>query len=220
MSAETGLDPDIVSYTTERGISEVLHFTTNKGLLGIFATQALRSRDRLETDEYIEHIFAPNCENRLKDADWTDFVSMSISRVNGRMLGVSENWHSTEGIWWVVLSFGAELLAHPGVHFTTTNNTYHACVQRGSGLIALRRLFAPSVEWGWYGYKKVRSPSMPPSWTTDPQAEVLYPGELELELLQSIYVREEERVDDVRSLFGAFPAVPRVSVSHRPEVFQ
>jgi hypothetical protein len=220
VTASNEIDAEVVAYATDREITEVLHFTTNKGLLGILASGALRSRDRLEEDKYIEHIFAPNCQNRLKDAEWTDYVSLSISRVNGRMLGVSEEWHSSEDIWWAVLAFDASILAHPGVYFATTNNTYKQCVRRGQGVAGLRALFAPTVEWGWYGSKKVRWTGMPRAWPTDPQAEVLYPGEIGVDLLKAIYVREEERLDDVHGLFGALRNSPRPPVAHKPEVFQ
>lgn len=214
------VDPEVMALVTAKGIGEVLHFTTDRGLLGIFATKTLLSRARLEKEKHIEHIFAPNCENRLKDPEWTDYVSMSISRVNGRMLGVSEKWHESDGRWWAVLSFDVTLLGDPGVFFATTNNTYRDCVQRGQGADALKKLFAPAVEWGWHGSKHVRTATTPPAWTTDPQAEVLYPREVPIGYLRAIYVREHERLDDVRGLFGVFRGIEQVPVECRPEVFQ
>ena len=115
----------VAAYAAERGITEVLHFTTNNGALGILATGFVLSRDRLAKEQYIEHIYTPNCPSRHKDSDWTDYVNLSISRVNGRMLGISSGrWHATQDLWWVVLAFDGSLLAHPDVHFVTTNNTY------------------------------------------------------------------------------------------------
>lgn len=213
-------DAAVAAYAAERGITDVLHFTTNKGALGIFATGLILSRHRLSKEKYIEHIYVPNCSNRLKDILWTDYVNLSISRVNGRMLGVSENWHRTEDVWWVVLKFDASLLADPGVYFVTTNNTYANCLRRGTGVDGLRALFADSVEWGWYGDRCRRYPGMPDSWTTDPQAEVLYPGQVPVAWLRAVYVREDEHADTVGGWFQFFPAVPRVPVEHRPEVFR
>lgn len=221
MSSGQAKTDEITTYVAERGITEVLHFTTGNGMLGIFATGAVRSRDRLDADNYIEHIYTPNCTDRLKDADWTDYVNLSISRVNGRMLGISANsWHNDGETWWAVLAFDRSILTDPGVYFTTTNNTYHNCVERGMGAPALRKLFAGSVEWGYYGSKKTRYQGMPLEWTTDPQAEVLYPGELSISKLTAIYVRDGENVDHVHGLFAIFPQVPRVPVTVRPEVFQ
>ncbi|GAA4593756.1 hypothetical protein GCM10023194_58840 [Planotetraspora phitsanulokensis] len=214
------LDLSISEYVSGRQIQEILHFTTNKGLLGIFATGAVLSRDRLAKEDYIEHIYTPNCSDRLKDAAWTDYVNLSISRVNGRMLGVSKTWHATEDVWWAILSFDASLLVHPGVHFTTTNNTYSACVQRGIGVNSLAALFADSVEWGRYGSRFHRNSRMPASWTTDPQAEVLYPQQVPIGTLRAIYVREEEHIDTIRGWFPLFPKISPVPVEYKPEVFQ
>jgi hypothetical protein len=100
------IDQEVATLVVERGITEVLHFTTAPhGLVGICATGAVRSHDRLEEDKYIEHIYAPNCADRLKDAEWTDYVNLSISQVNKYMLDKSQDWHPPEtGIWWAVLS--------------------------------------------------------------------------------------------------------------------
>jgi hypothetical protein len=210
----------VAAYAAERGITELLHFTTNNGALGILATGFVLSRDRLAKEQYIEHIYTPNCPSRHKDSEWTDYVNLSISRVNGRMLGISSGrWHATEDLWWVVLALDGSLLTHPDVHFVTTNNTYHNCLKRNTGVEGLRALFAHSVEWGWQGSHVTRYRGMPDAWTTDPQAEVLYPGQVPIELLRAIYVREEEHADTVRSWFPIFQVLP-VPVEYRPEVFQ
>lgn len=207
------------AYVTGRSITEVLHFTTNKGLLGIFATGDVLCRDLLDSEQYIEEIYTPNCIDRLKDADWTGYVNLSISRVNDHMLGRSVRWHSTEDVWWAVLAFDVSMLANTGVYFTTTNNTY-PCVQRDTGVIGLRALFAESVEWGYYGSRKHRYSRMPDAWTTDPQAEVLYPERVPLRLLRAVYLREPEHVDHVAGWLPIFPDVPRVPIVPKPEVFQ
>ncbi|MCA1702463.1 MAG: DUF4433 domain-containing protein [Actinobacteria bacterium] len=214
------VDSAIEAYARRRGITEILHFTTDKGLLGIFATGAVLCRDLLDNDKYIEEIYTPNCNNRLKDAEWTGYVNLSISRVNKYMLDRSEIWHSTEDLWWVVLAFDVSLLSNPDVYFTTTNNTYRPSVKHDTGVSGLHALFADSVEWGYYGCRKSRYGGMPRSWTTDPQAEVLYLERVSVGLLRALYVREPEHIDHVAGLMSIFPAVPRVPIRYRPEVFQ
>nr|WP_272956584.1 DarT ssDNA thymidine ADP-ribosyltransferase family protein [Kribbella solani] len=197
-----------------------MHFTTHQGLLGILATGLLKCRDELSEDEYLEHIYTPNCSDRLKDADWTGYVNLSISRVNADMFKSSKKWHlDDDGVWWAILVFDATLLAHAGITFATTNNVYPV-VQRGTGLAGLQALFNDVVPWGYYGSKKYRSAQLPDHYTTDPQAEVLYPRALPVESLRAIYVYEEEDVDAVEALLGMFPVGPQVNVEHRPEVFQ
>jgi ssDNA thymidine ADP-ribosyltransferase, DarT len=209
----------VEAYAAARGITEVLHFTTNKGLLGIFATGAILCRDQLDVEQYVAAIYTPNCDDRLKDADWTGYVNLSISRVNKYMLDKSEGWHSTKDLWWAVLAFDVSILAHTGVHFTTTNNTY-PCLQRGTGVSGLHASFADSVEWGYYGYYRHRYPGMPTAWTTDAQAEVLYPGRVSVRLLRAVYLREPEHVDHVRGWLSIFQGVPSVPIAYKPEVFQ
>lgn len=212
-------NPTMVRYIAERGITEVLHFTTNKGLLGIFATGDVLCRDLLNSEQYIEEIYTPNCSDRLKDADWTGYVNLSISRVNGHMFGKSVRWHSTEDVWWAILAFDVSMLLDTGVYFTTTNNTY-PCVQRDTGLNGLRSMFAGSVEWGYYGNRKYRHRGMPSAWTTDPQAEVLYPERVPARLLRAVYLREAEHFDHVAGLLSIFTDVPQVPILHKPGVFQ
>jgi hypothetical protein len=213
-------DEAVTAYAARRGVQEILHFTTNRGLVGILATGAVLSRDLLDSDKYIEHIYTPNCFSRLKDSEWTGYVNLSISRVNNWMLTKSQEWHETEDVWWAVLAFDTSLLADPGVYFVTTNNTYTSALKRGTGVSALQAMFAESVEWGYRGSRIYRRPDIIDAWTTDPQAEVLYPERVPADLLRAIYVREEEHVDTVRSMLACFQNAPDVVVEHKPEVFQ
>jgi hypothetical protein len=213
-------DTAVAAYAAARGITEVLHFTTAPpGMVGICVTGAVLSRDRLDRDKYIEHIYKPNTRDRLKDAEWTDYVNLSISRVNKRMLDSSENWHAADGIWWAVLSFDPVILTHPGVHFTTTNNTYTATVRRATGRDGLADMFSDKVPWGHYGAVDSRREDTPRHWTTNEQAEVLYPGELPLTYLRAVYVADPEHIDDANTWIRGFSTVPTVSVNHRAEIF-
>ncbi|MEU3046346.1 DarT ssDNA thymidine ADP-ribosyltransferase family protein [Streptomyces sp. NPDC006984] len=213
-SAET--KDTIGSIITSRGISEVLHFTTNLGLLGILGTSAILSRKRLPSEKYVEHIYTPNCSTR-KDYAWLDYVNLSISRINDSMFGASERWHEVDNVWWAALSFKAQILCDPGVYFTTTNNIYPS-VRRGTGADGLNALFAEVVS-GRYARPMARSVTQPTFWTTDRQAEVLYPGRISLDQLQGIYVREEHHLDDISGWFASFPSTPTVPVIYAPKVF-
>ena len=218
------LDDAVLDVVARRRITDVLHFTTNHGLLGIAASGALLSRDDLNESNEVEHIRRLNCDDRLKDTDWTGYVSMSITAVNTRMLGSSEGWQTRrEGgdiISWAVLSFDPEVLAHPGVHFVTTNNTYDAVLRRGTGAAALEALFGPAIKWGYYGSVMRRGSRHEPHEPTDPQAEVLYPVSVPLSYLRAIYVREEELIDHIAGIQAVFPDLTGVQVECRPQVFR
>ncbi|MRH92781.1 DUF4433 domain-containing protein [Nocardia sp. SYP-A9097] len=212
------MNPDILHLVHERGVSEVLHFTTNHGLIGILATSQLSCRDQLDEDKYLENIKLANCTVR-KDPEWTGYVNMSISVVNNEMLGTSQNWHRTGDVWWAVLSFTADILADDGVWFTTTNNTHTQTVRRGQGLEGLKNLYSEPIPWGHYGSKSWRR-GLPADRPTNPQAEVLYPGAVPLTKLQAIYVPQEEHLDQIEGWIAALHAARPVTVACRPEVFQ
>ncbi len=74
----------------KRGITEVLHFTTNRGLLGVLYSSALKSKARLTQDEQLEFILRPNAQVR-KDPAWLDFVNLSISAINSTYFQISSD---------------------------------------------------------------------------------------------------------------------------------
>jgi hypothetical protein len=206
---------DVLTAAIKRGITDIVHFTTIRGAVGILASRALKSRQRLPRDKYLEHVYRPNALDRSRDAAWLDYVNLSISRINDWMFETSEKWHIADGVSWVVLSFSPDILSHPGVVFATTNNIYPAC-RRAEGLAGFNQLFHDPVI-GKYFRTHSRA-GLPNHFTTDRQAEVLYPGEVELRHLQRIDVQAEEALDDINGALGALDH--RVAVRHAPEVFE
>src|SRR5437762_7449328 len=94
-----------------RGIIEVLHFTTNLGLLGILATRALKARELLDADDYLEFIFKANAP-RVRDRQYLRYVNLSISRVSAGFFGWSRARHRIDDVYWCILSFSPEILWH------------------------------------------------------------------------------------------------------------
>lgn len=197
-----------------RGIGEVMHFTTENGLLGVLDKRVVLSRHLLPADDRLEFILKLNAPNVL-DLEWDNYVNLSISRINSYFFRSSQNWH--DKVSWRILSFHPDILSHEGVYFTTTNNAYHDFVQRANGLEGLLALFADSII-GLRGRRFDRRHTTPLSCPTDIQAEVLYPGQLSTEYLQRIYVRNGEDVDLVRGQISA-TSHPDVSVIIDPSKF-
>ncbi len=202
----------------KRGIGEVLHFTTNEGLLGILLKKSLKSRKRLPEDNQLEYIFRPNANYR-KDEEWLDYVNLSISRINHQFFNVaSKNWHKSRDIWWCILSFNPVILLHEGVYFCTTNNMY-TDVQRSTGAKGLESLFNKRITQ--YESKCIgRDTMLPPHYTTCPQAEVLYPGEISTtEFLNRVYVNNAEAHDDI---CGHIAGVghPEIEININSEIFE
>jgi hypothetical protein len=213
----------IAEIIEKRNIEEVVHFTTNHGVLGMFADGRLLSRERLPTNKYLEHVYLPNASVR-KDPAWLGYISMSISRVNTRFFGFSQGWEREIETWWAIVALDSAILTHEGVVFTTTNNIYPSC-RRASGADGLEAMFAPEVA-GLYGGALKRTDDMPASWTTDDQAEVLYPAELPTSYLRDVYTATDEHADIVASQYEMLVAQgdasdPRseLPVHVRPEFF-
>ena len=205
--------PVILDAAERRGITEIVHFTTVRGAVGVLAAQALKSRARVSEDEYLEKVYRPNALFR-KDGAWSDYVNLSIERINEWMFQTSTRWHSDENNSWVVLSFHPRILSHPGVVFTTTNNIYPSC-ERVEGLSGFERMFAETVR-GYYSQLRTREGKLD-SWPTDRQAEVLYPGQVSCAHLQRIDVQLEQALETIHGAMGALDA--SVPIRHAPEVF-
>ena len=183
-----------------RNITELLHFTTNRGVTGTLAQGALLSRYRLPSESYLQHVLHVNSETRPeasyffdKSDNWLDYVNLSISEINRRFFLVSQRWHSQSEVWWAILSFDPVIATHENVVFATTNNSYDYCV-RAKGQEGFDRLFASSIRRkppSWVAIRGAREDRLP----TCEQAEVLYPGQVPVTFLRKIYVFEDDHHD-------------------------
>lgn len=182
-----------------RGIAEVLHFTTNKGCLGVLAMRALKARKHLSDEKALEFILQINAADRSRDTAWHGYVNLSISRINTHFFRTSGSWHRDKDIWWCILSFSSEILGHAGVHFSTTNNMYSGA-KRAVGPQGLEALFGSQILHFHSRYQSqsvVRNKNLPEHMTTCEQAEALYPGDVSTRFLQKIYVAEGTHADEV-----------------------
>lgn len=201
----------------KRDIKEVLHFTTNRGITGIIASQALKSKERLSKDKYLEHIVKLNCRYRNRDKAWHDYLNLSITSVNFNLFGISKNkWHKDMDGWWCILSFDPVILTHTGVYFTTTNNIYSSVI-RARGAEGLEGLFAKKVV-RWNGNICTRPNNYPENQPTCEQAEVLYPGELSISFLKHVYVAQQTHASAIESQFDLFNLKP-VQCIIKPDLF-
>jgi hypothetical protein len=184
----------ILEIIKKRGITEVLHFTTHRGLLGSLHSGAVKSRERLPAEVNLKFIYKPNAIYR-KDPAWLDYVNLSISRINSVFFATSCRWHRAEDLWWCIMSFDPETLTHSGVYFATTNNMYTG-VAHGAGAAGVESLFAARVV-RYNGNIAVRTTQLADNFTTCVQAEALYPDELSVKYLRRVYVETNEDQDEV-----------------------
>ncbi|NWD47484.1 DarT ssDNA thymidine ADP-ribosyltransferase family protein [Pseudomonas gingeri] len=184
----------------KRKISEILHFTSNHGLVGTLATKYLLSRRALPKNDHLAYIAAPTADKRQeaedyfnKDQDWLDYINLSISEINVNYFDFATKWHNhKDDRWWVILSFSPEILEHKGVHFTTTNNIYEH-VNRAPFNEGLEKLFNDTIKrkGSWTAYRRERASHL----ATCQQAEVLYPEQLDIAYLKAVYVRNGDEHD-------------------------
>ncbi|OUS34122.1 hypothetical protein A9Q94_17280 [Rhodobacterales bacterium 56_14_T64] len=218
----------IAAEIARRDISEVLHFTTNRGVTGSLHNRSLLSRPLLDEDQYLRHVLQLNWLDRPEESeffdksnDWLRFVNLSLSEINKRLFRLSQQRHNATDLWWCILSFDPIIMTHENVWFATTNNGYDRCI-RGEGSDGLDALFAQRVArksmgitgYPWNVNRLARVDSLP----TCEQAEVLYPEQVSLEYLRRIYVMEEEDHDMVAGLLTDFE-YEGVEVVVRPEKF-
>ncbi|WP_365344360.1 DarT ssDNA thymidine ADP-ribosyltransferase family protein [uncultured Sphingomonas sp.] len=213
----------IAELTASKGIQEVLHFTTNRGIVGTLASHSLQSRHRLPRDKYLEHILHVNAASRPearaffdKSQNWLDYVNLSISEINRRYFLVSQRWHEDKDVWWGILAFDPVIMTHEGVVFATTNNGYDRC-SRAAGEAGLEALFQPTIRRksnGWSVTRNQRVARLP----TCEQAEILYPGEVSTDYLRRVYVSEEDHHDQARGWLDEF-GLPNVDVLISPGKF-
>jgi hypothetical protein len=172
----------------ERGIERIVHYTSNRGVMGAVANGALLSREQVENDPGIAFIYEGIWER--KDHDWVDYISLSVSRINVDLFERSRK-HFPD-FWWAVMSFDVEILDHHDVWFTTTNNVYEEVLDRRQGLDGFEALFQESVAWGYRGSRHHRWPGQDRAWPTDRAAEVLYPTRLPLEFLRTLHLPDRD----------------------------
>ena len=92
----------------DRGVTDVLHFTTSDGLLGMLAAPfpQLLPRAQLAETKHLEYIIKYNSPTRV-DTEWFNYNSLSISEVNRFFFGCSFKKHPDA--FWAVLEFSADI---------------------------------------------------------------------------------------------------------------
>ncbi|NQZ52428.1 MAG: DUF4433 domain-containing protein [Moritella sp.] len=185
----------IQEIVSSRQISQVVHFTTNLGLVGILSLQSLKARGLLKDEEILKYILKYNSTYR-SDPAWTNHVNLSLSNINVEFFNYCKGWHSD--IYWCVLCFTTDILQHKKVVFTTTNNIYPSN-KRATGPEGLLAMFADQVT-GKRGAITIRDDDKIDNETTDIQAEVLYPRAIDIKYLTKIIVSSDEDSDNVSGL--------------------
>lgn len=202
----------VVAAANRREITELLHYTTRSGILGVLRTEQLLSREKLEVNEETAYIREPIWPKRIPR--WDDYVSLSVSQINSELHIQSKNRYPEQ--WWGILSFSIELLDHDNVWFATCNNLFPSC-ERNQQANGFEKIFANEVE-GKYQRLGRRSGSMSQSLPTDRTAEVLYPTKISISHLQCIYVSDPKHRAQIIAWFETF-SLKRIEIIVDTEKF-
>ncbi|MFD9515102.1 DarT ssDNA thymidine ADP-ribosyltransferase family protein [Streptomyces mirabilis] len=185
----------------DRKITEVVHFTTNRGLLGILVEGGCKARAHLDEDAYLESIYHANSKFRREDPRYWRYVNLSISEPNHRFLRKSsEDWWANEDLFWAVLSFDPVIMTHSGVLFSPSNMAYDG-ITPAQGPEAAEGLFGSRVPYG-FG-RTTQRVNKEPHQPTEPQAEVLYPDAVSTQHLLRVYVVTEHDAARANAIVSA-----------------
>ena len=217
-TSENVAHPKILAEICRLGIKRVVHFLPMNNLVGVLHAKALLCTARLPNCEKVRYVYEQNTRERW-DKQWTQFVSLSIERINLEFFLASQKKWQTEDNRWCILCFEPAILAHDGVTFATTNNTYSKVI-RGQGHRGFVQLFAPTVDGRLREAKVHRPANHKASWPTDRRAEVLYPNSVEFEYLNEITVRSAKDRSTVNGMFVGLNLVREPHITHNPEMFQ
>ena len=210
--------PEILAEVSRRGISRVVHFLTMANLRGVLSARVLLCTAKLPNCKQVRYVYEQNTRERW-DKKWTDFVSLSIERINREFFLASQRKRQTADNRRCILCFEPVILTHAGVLFATTNNTYSNVV-RGEGVRAFNRLFASTVNGRLRDPAKKRPADYKACWPTDRQAEVLYPQSVNCRHLKQIVVSSAEDEDTVYGMINTFNLERKPEVRHNPDMFR
>lgn len=200
----------IRDFAHSRGIKRILHFTTIEGLYGIFKTGYLMSRSEMDSfkeshpESEIIKCFHINDKKRY---DSRVYINASIERINKKLFYTFkkrfDNASDVCGAW-CILVLRPECLEKQGVLFATSNAASNYTRTNGTraGIVGIKALFLPKIMTGRYEQydsigsnyqvkEVVREECWAMNRTTDPQAEVLIPKSLPIEMISEIIVEND-----------------------------
>jgi len=216
------LQPVIV----QRGISQLVHFTPLNNLFSIIELQALIARDRVlqiakeRKDQFLLDYVSFNDSMRL-DAR-TNFINLSIEHPNISLFKRFRERYNDCNVWCVLL-LTPNCLALPGALFCVGNaaSTRVRACGTGATIEHLLALFADNVIAGnQFGQRTLNRHGLAACYTTDPQAEVLIPGEISLSFVKGIAFENAQALQRAKSALTLLcPDLLKPNFEILPELF-
>jgi len=197
-----------------RGITRLIHFTTEQNLPIIMEAGSVLSRSHLteirHPDESILDAVVTNDQVRLDNRP--DYVNVSIEHPNIPLLNAYKRRNSLSHVNWCLLALSPELIFHRDTLFAITNAASNRAKKAGiSGDISdFRRLFSDTAK---PNDSALNSNSKYP---VDIQAEVLYQGSIPTGYIDEvIFETDEHQAKTVAALRLLGVPVPKNKVDPR-----
>lgn len=174
-----------------RGVTRLVHFTPLNNLLGIIELGAIVARDRLQTlarersGMFLLDYIAFN--DRLRLDHRTGHVNLSVQHPNTRLLRRFRAVCTCDV--WCVLLVSPACLEAPGVLFAVGNAASRRVRQGGiaGGVAGFEAMFRDEqVSANQFQARRLTRCGLDDNLPTDPQAEILFPGEIPLRLVDGI----------------------------------
>ena len=191
------LSPDanaIIDFTKSRAITRLVHFTPFLNLCGMFNLGGIWPRTKI-----LEYAQANGGEDIMAYIKWNDklrldgrqdCINLSIQRINSFLFARFKNF--PHGKPWCILEINPVCLHHNGVVFTIANAASTWVRHNGTqaGIVGLQKLFDDKILDGKRMH--IRTSDTPMNCPTSKQAEVLYPGQIGVELIDGLVFETNE----------------------------
>ena len=170
----------------DRGITQLVHFTTLQNLFGIVEMDGLIARDNLiqiaaqRKDQYLLDYIAFNDSVRLDMH--TGHINLSIQHPNPLLFRRFRQRFAQCDVWCVLL-IAPECMTIPGTLFTLGNaaSRHVRSAGIGSNSADLEAMFGDTILTGnQYEQRTLTRKELAPCYPTDPQAEVMIPSRVPL----------------------------------------
>ena len=192
----------ISDFVQSRGITRLVHFTPYLNLCGIFNLGGIWPRERIReyaqenTEEYLMDYIKWNDQLRLDKRE--DCINLSIQRINTFLFKRFKDF--PHGKPWCILEIDPICMQRLDVSFTIANaaSTWVRRYGTQKGITGLKELYADSINDG----RRVerRGSHIPMNCPTSVQAEVLYPGVIDISLIKGLVFESDEGARQTRGM--------------------
>ena len=192
----------IMEFVKCRGITRLVHFTPFLNLCGMFNRGGIWPRAKLEDynkenpdEDMMAYI---NWNDKLRLDGRNDCINLSIQRINSFLFARFKDF--PYGKPWCILEINPVCLVHNGVVFTTANAASTWVRHNGTqpGIAGLQKLYGDKISDGKRMH--IRTSDTPINCPTSRQAEVLYPMEIGIELINGLVFETNEAAAQARAM--------------------